>query len=193
MKSILSQIGMNVIQQLGQQLGVPPGLINMAQNAFASATGQRGLSPQPLDQLVNGIAQQAGFSPRQTGELQRSVNDMNNEFLKMVQGSTGEGEGDLKSDPKAGGSFLMRLAIALGKIMDKKMNKMVELSGDISKQTSIATSGADKDEKSNASTKLGELNGQLSAVGQELNIISNALNTAIKSVGESQTTVARKS
>jgi hypothetical protein len=188
-RTIGMAIAQQVIQQLGQQLGLPPAVINMAQQAFSAAAGQPGSGIQSIASAVGQAAQQLNLSPREQGQLQRTADETFREMLANMS-ETSEMR-DLKASPKAGGSFLQKLAIALGKIMDEKMNKMVELSEQISQQTSIAQgkgTGAD-----NAKTKLGELNGQLAAVGQELNIISNALNTAVKSIGESQTTIARKS
>jgi putative effector of murein hydrolase len=52
MKTIGSQIAMQVIQKLGQQLGLPQPMIDMAQAAFANASGQPGLARQNIREAV---------------------------------------------------------------------------------------------------------------------------------------------
>lgn len=46
------------------------------------------------------------------------------------------------------------------------------------------------DEKNQS--KMGELTGKLQVLGQEVNLLSNAMTKSIKSIGEAGTTIARK-
>jgi hypothetical protein len=180
-RTIGTAIGQQLIQQLGQKLGLPQGMINMAQNTFAMATGTTG-SPNTIAGAVNLVADRMGLSPTQAGELTRNAQRNLNDIFQNMQEST-DANSVGKRGTKHAGSFLEKIAIALGKVMDDKMNKMATLSDQISAQSG---------QKGNE-TQLGTLNGQLAATGQELGIISNAMNNAIKSIGESEQTLARKS
>ncbi len=71
----------------------------------------------------------------------------------------------------------MALALALGSVLDTKLDKMSSLANSIQ--------GAEGED---ISKKMAQLN----VLGQEFSIISNALNTTIKAVGEAASTLARK-
>jgi hypothetical protein len=176
LKTLGSAIGQQLIQQLGQRLGLPQGMISMAQNAFAAATGTQG-GPRVIMEATSQLGQQFNLSPTQQGQLERAANtDLNNLFGNLI------GSEEFKA-AKSGGSgkgWLERIAVALGKALDEKMNKVASLADQIGKQAS-----------SNQS-QLGELNGKMAATSQEVSILSQALNNTIKSIGEAQSTIARK-
>ncbi len=180
-KTIASAIGKELIQALGQQLGLPQGIIDFAKTAFSAASGTQG-GPSTIMDAVSQVAQQVGLSPVQQGQLQRSAQSSLNDMLANMQEST-DANSVKSRGVKGSGSFLEKIAIALGKVMDQKMNKMASLSDQISAQSG----------QKGSETQLGTLNGQLAATGQELGIISNAMNNAIKAIGEAETTLARKS
>jgi hypothetical protein len=59
--------------------------------------------------------------------------------------------------------------------------------------STVLTDRGPVDDQGNSSTsQLGELNGELQKLNQEISSISNALTTSLKAVGESQSTLARK-
>lgn len=175
MRTIGSAIGQQVIQQIGQRLGLPPAIVNLAQSGFAAATGTQGF-PRSINDAVSQLGSQFGLSAAQEGALSRSAKIDFNNLMRDVMGSD-----EFKSAKSGGGrGFLERLAVALGKALDQKMNKAAALADQIGKQGDSSQS------------KLGELNGKLSAVTQEIGILSQALNNTLKSIGEAQSTLARK-
>ncbi len=175
MRTIGTAIGQQLIQQVGQRLGLPPALISMAQNSFAAATGSQGF-PRSINEAVSQLGGQYGLSAAMEGALSRSAKIDFNNLMRDVMGSD-----EYKAAKSGGGKgFLERLAVALGKALDQKMNKAASLADQIGKQGDSSQS------------KLGELNGKLSAVTQEIGILSQALNNTIKSIGEAQATLARK-
>jgi predicted nucleic acid-binding Zn-ribbon protein len=99
-------------------------------------------------------------------------------------------------------NFLMAIAEALGQAIDQQMNRMAKLAEDIKQQTTDNQSYIDgMDKKGNAkessqatlnSQKLGSLQSELQAVSQQMSILSNVVATTLKSIGEAQTTMARK-
>lgn len=174
-RTIGAAVGQQLIQQLGQRLGLPQGVINFAQNAFAAASGTQGM-PQTIAGAVGQLAQQFNLSPAQQGALERSArNDLNSMLQDLV------GSDEFKSAKSGGGKgFLEKIAVALGQALDRKMNKAASLADQIGRQGDSSQS------------KLGELNGKMAATSQEISILSNALNNTIKTIGEAEATIARK-
>lgn len=188
LKGVMTAIGDQVLQQLGQQLGLPQAAIDLAQAAFHTAAGDPGGAAQNISEAVQGLGDAAGFDAFQTGQVERQAFDgatwLREQVEEALQGGT-DGEGNRRGKAAlqagAGDSFLVRLAVALGTVVDNKMNKMVDKAGEIDK-----ASGGDK-------SKTAKLSAEVSALGQEVSLISNALNTSIKSLGEAASTLARKS
>ena len=74
-KTLVSAIGEQLIQQLGQQLGLPQSMIDVAQGAFAGAMGDTAGVQRNLEEAVQAFTQGMGFTPTQQGEFQRDLND----------------------------------------------------------------------------------------------------------------------
>jgi hypothetical protein len=186
-QTLLSTVGSQVIQQLGQQMGLPQSMISLAQSAFSQNFAGAG-GALSLNQAVSGLAQQFNLSPSQQGNLQRASQDFANNltsmFVDRLRGGGGEDDDSkaFASGGKAGGSLLMKIAIALGKLLDKKMTEMANLTDEIGR----LGSGGDNQ------SKLGELTGKLQGLSQEVSMLSNALTNTIKTIGESNSTIARK-
>jgi hypothetical protein len=176
LRTLGSAIGQQLIQQLGQQLGLPQSVISVAQNAFGAATGTGG-GPLTIRDAVAQLASQFNLSPAQQGQLERSATQ---DYTNLLSDLIGSDEFKAAKSSGGGKGFLERIAVALGKLLDQKMNKAASLADQIGNQGN-----------SNQS-KLGELNGKMAAVTQEISILSNALNNTIKSIGEAQSTIARK-
>ena len=87
--------------------------------------------------------------------------------------------------PGSGESFLMRLAMALGSAVDHKMDEQLKQAQTIDEKAQKGD-GGDKSQVTQDGAKL-------TALGQEISILSNALNTALKTIGEAVSTLARKS
>jgi hypothetical protein len=92
-------------------------------------------------------------------------------------------EGQLKDVMKGKGSLLMKLAILLGTIADQKMQDMA------TKADQIGKFGEVKGKNQGQYTKL---TSEMQALGQEMNIVSQAASNVIKSIGEAASTLARK-
>jgi hypothetical protein len=147
MKTIGMAIAQQVIQQLGQKLGLPEGIINMAQSAFSAAMGQPGASVQTVAQAVSSFAEQSGISPMQQGQLQRAGRNAESNISQIVdnmirqmkadakksEGGRDEFEGLGTTNGKRG--FLFKIAEALGKAIDDQMNNMERLADKIKTQT----------------------------------------------------------
>jgi hypothetical protein len=173
LKTIGTAIMQQVIQQVGQQLGLPPAVINMAQQAFSAASGQP-FNPQSVAGAVEQFGQMMGANPTEIGDAQRGANDVVKQLVDSVLKQARDGGGE--DGPSTGESRLVKLAKAMGKLLDKKMDKIIEVG-----------------EKMDGAKKQGSLSAEMQALSQEMSMISNALNNMIKSIGEANTTLARKS
>jgi hypothetical protein len=185
-QTMFSAVGQQVIQNIGQQLGLPSSVINMAQSAFAQSSGLGGFGQQGISGAVSSLAEQFGLSPSQQGSLERAGNNFADKLGELMLGQIREGNTEESQSASQGGSgsqsLLMKIAVALGKLLDKKMTEMAKLSDQIGKV------GSGKDSQS----KLGELTGKLQGLSQEVSMLSNALTNTIKTIGEANTTLARK-
>ncbi len=92
---------------------------------------------------------------------------------------------------KSGGSYLVAIAVLLGAVADKMADNLLELGKQL----------GEKQEDNARTLKAGgipdkvsenHLTGLLTAQGQLMNTFMQAMNTALKSVGEGNTAVARK-
>lgn len=173
MRTVGAQIGMNIVQQLGQRLGLPQPMIDMAQAAFAQNMGMPGLARQNMQEAVQGLANDFSFSPRQSADMERVANDALNRFVSTLS----EGE-DLRAARSGGrqaaGGWLMALASVMGEKLNAKAAQVQRLAGQITDKTPDKTA-------------------KFGAASQEFGIMMNATNNAIKSLGEGLATMARKS
>lgn len=180
MRTIGSAIAKEVIQQLGQQLGLPQGMINFAQNAFSAATGTVG-GPETIAEAVAQLGQQFGLSPSEQGELQRSAQqDSHDMFQKLADAfKSGKDMAEARKarGSKGSGSWLQAIADAMAQALDKKVEDMDKMAQALDKQ------GSNKSVK--AST-------DLQVAGQEFSYLMNASSTVIKTIGEGLSGMARK-
>lgn len=169
-KTLMSAIGQQIIQQLGQQLGLPQSTIDLAQGAFAGAMGDTRGATQNLNEAVQNFGEMFNASPLQIGDAQRELEDI----IGRMASSLAEGK-DAKEAKASGGakSWIMALAEALGKKLDKKADEVAKLADDIN------------DKKPSTTTKFG-------AASQEFSVLMNAANTAIKTLGEAVSSMSRK-
>jgi hypothetical protein len=206
MKAIGSQIAMQVIEQIGQKMGLPPAVIDLAQSAFAASSGQPGLMKQNIGEAVSKFANQMDLRPSEAGKLQRELMDASDKSLNNLMNIAnrslaqfqkdaveGKNNGDENTSSASGGkgeSFLVAFAKALGKAMDSKMNKMMGLSKEIdqaTKENNDATAGGKQRQ-----AVISEKSAEMQALGQEIGLLSQALSNSVKSIGEAASTLARK-
>ena len=89
-----------------------------------------------------------------------------------------------------GQDFLEALAQALGKAIDDKMGQMMDTAQQIDQQTQSANSA--NASGGNQQPVIAEMSAKVQALGQEISLLSNALDNSIKSIGESSSTLAKK-
>jgi hypothetical protein len=197
-RTIGMAIGQQVIQQIGQRLGLPQSMISMAQSAFSMAAGQPGAPVRSISEAVSQMAGQFNMSPAQAGAVERDANASLNQILGNIgrRGVEAEEGGTPTGGTTGKKSFLVALAEAMGALMDQKAAQMEKLAGEITTATSGGQAGfingVDGSKNSAEATKLSSKTALLQAYGQELGILSNAFSQVAKSFGDAQTTNARK-
>lgn len=189
-RQLVSQMGQHIIQNLGQQLGLPQPVIDMAQASFAGAMGDKsGMvsnlreASQGIQQTMNDLFQATDASPRDRGELQRVVQDL----LDSVTKEGREGAENAEAKRKGGAeSFFVAFAKALGKTMDTKMENMMDIAKQIDMETQKANGSKGKKQ-----AVVGELSAELQGLSQELKLVSEALSTSVKAMGDAASKTAR--
>jgi len=178
---VVSSIGQ---QQVGQALGLPQSVIDLSIGAFAAATGNTGGTFQSIGESAAGLAQATGGGAFEAGGIERQMNDIVQDLVDKTLEKARTGGRDEEGNAIPGGlngkSFMLRLALALGSVLDAKMERMAEIGEKIDA------------ESQKKKPKMGSLSAEMTAVGKELDFVSQALNNALKSIGESASTLARK-
>ena len=191
-RQLVSQIGQAVIQRLGNELGLPQSVIDMAQAGFAQSMGDvQGAQQnyrealQGIEDTMNSLFDATNASPRDRGELQRVVDQM----LEAVteEGREGADDAERRGGRAGAESFFVAFAKALGRTMDTKMEDMMKIAKDIDKETQKAN-------KSDGEYQavVGELSAELQGLSQELKLVSDALSTSVKSMGDAVTKTASR-
>ncbi len=189
MQTLMSTVGKEIIQQLGQQLGLPQSLIDVAQTAFSQASGNPGAAN--LGQAVGDLGKTFGLAGAAAGQFEREAGKQIDSFIKqqveqMARQATDESSestGAKGTKGAKGGSVLMRIALALGSALDKKVDKMAEIADKLEGMGEITGKNT---------SQYQALTAEMSALGQELKIVSEALNNTLKSIGEAASSLARK-
>jgi hypothetical protein len=207
-KQIATELAKQLIQVIGEKLNLPQPFIDLAKNALSASQGNAGGVGQSVGQyaqagglqltemdmaqyardLQGSISGMAGDAIKQMasegfesafGEIfgnDNDAGDIQKQLSESVLKKARDGGGDEEFQAAMkGGSRLLKLAMIMGRLLDSKMDKMIETG-----------------EKMDKAKKQGSLSAQMQALGQELSMISNALSSTIKSIGEANTTLARK-
>ncbi|MGF7146952.1 hypothetical protein FHS96_000561 [Sphingomonas zeicaulis] len=169
-KTLVSAIGEQLIQQLGQQLGLPQSMIDVAQGAFAGAMGDTAGVQRNLEEAVQAFTEGMGFSPAQQGEFQRDLND---QLTQTALEGARQAEKSTRGGGKGGEGWLQAIAEALGGTLNEMAEDMSAMAEDITKDTPDLTT-------------------KFSALSQQFSILFNAASTAIKAIGEGMSSTARK-
>lgn len=185
MKAVASAVIQQVIQQVGQKLGLPQPMIELAQTAAGQAMGvpfEKGSSLKSVIDNVSDLAEQAGMGPLSLTE-KATLEKIGTSEQRRLSDSLLETEEfrNARSGGAAKGSIFMQIAVALGKLADKKMGEMASLANQI---------GGIKDGKQ--ANEVTKLTGEMQAKGQEFGLISNAMSNSIKTIGDGITQLARK-
>ena len=182
MKTIGSQIAMQVIQKLGQELGLPPAAINLAQSAFASASGQPGLAQQNIRETIGGIVRDLNLSAMDQGKLERAVEfDIQNMLKDLVKAAKNGNDKAERGRGDKGGSFMRRIAEAMALVMDGQIKEMEGLAKkmDAVKHDKVKTDST-------------QIQTDLTVATQEFNMTMQATSNMIKTIGEGLAAMARK-
>lgn len=220
----MSQIGQQVIQNLGDKMGLPQSAIDAAQGAFCEACGdkagarqnfkeaghlgegnfidrltvsrsERKESQQFLAAILGGSANpgpvRVGQADQAASQLMDKIESSFQDFANDLLGQDADKERQVRNGGSAaaakGGSILMRIAMAMGGAIDDKMEEM-------DKGATALGNLADgkKDETGDKQIKYGQESAKLSALGQEMKILQEALNNVLKSIGDASSGLARK-
>lgn len=169
-QQVVSQLGQQLIQNLGQQMGLPQSQIDLAQSSFTGSIGDFQGTAQNLDEAIASFGEQIGASPAQIGDAQRLAQDL----LQQVAEDAMESEDakDAKAGGKGGG-WLRALARALGAAADKTAKDLEAKAGNLDNASPSESA-------------------EYTADSQAFSMLMGAINTVIKSIGETLSGLARK-
>lgn len=170
-KTLMSAVGQQIIQQLGDKLGLPQSTIDMAQGAFCASMGDTRGATQNIGEVVQGIADRTGASPFEAASAERELNDV----VDQMTTSLGESRDAKEARASGGKSWLMAIAEALGRTSDKLAKEMDDMSKTL----------GEGENKSSQNLKFG-------AKSQEFSQFFSSANTVIKTLGEALSQGARK-
>ena len=190
---VFSSVGQSVLQNVGQHLGLPQSDIDMAKATFAATSGDVEGAATNTQAAVSDFVQAAGGGYGDLHSLNSSAQQVTKQLVDAANdAASGADSSDGSKAGKGKGAaapqdFLEALAQALGKAIDDKMGQMMTTAQDIDKQTESANaSGGSK------SPVISEMSAKLQALGQEVSLLSSALDNSIKSIGEASSTLAKK-
>ncbi|PVX28355.1 hypothetical protein [Sphingomonas pokkalii] len=178
-RTLGTAIAKEVLQQLGQQLGLPQSAINLVQDGFSMATGSVG-GPATIAEAVASLAQNFDLSPSQQGELQRAAESDSRDMYQQLSEAFQNGEALAKAQSARSGkarSWLQAIADSMAAEMDRKVQDMDKLARAMDKQ------GSNRSVKTNT---------DLQVAGQEFSLMMNTTGTVIKTIGEGLSGMARK-
>ena len=167
---VFSQFNQQLIQQMGQGMGLPQSAIDLAQGSYTSSLGDVHGTAQNLDQALQAFGEEVGASPADIGDAQRSVQDL---LYKTAEDALQTDEAREAKAGGKGGGWLRALARALGEAADKAAARLEQ-----------QAQGLDNASPSQSA--------EYSADAQAFGMLMNAINTAIKAIGEALNTMARK-
>lgn len=170
--NLVSSFGQGLIQKVGDMLHLPQPLIDAAQGEFAMMSGDPIGGIQNFSQAAEGLGRAVGGSVTDAADFGRKLMDMLTKTASDIAG--GPEAKEAKAGGK-GGSWLMAMARALGQKADKLAGEMQDMADKMSA------------DKSDPSASL-----EFSAKSQEFGLFMNSASNALKTAGESLTTVARK-
>lgn len=168
---LTSAIGQQLLQQLGDKLGLPQSTIDAAQGAFAGSIGDFQGAQTNLQELIAQVGDLTGASPTEVGEAQ---SELDNQIADQAVAASESQEGK-EAKASGGGSWLMAIARALGKTADKLAKEMDTMSKNLGEGENKASE-----------------NLKFSAKSQEFSQFFNSANTVLKALGEALAAGARK-
>jgi len=198
--SLMMQAAMNAVQQVAQNaligaisnMGLGQGLGGLMMDAFSSAfsaaTGNMEAATQQVMDLTSEITDYANAK----GDLTQATDDLTTATTDLLtQGLYNELESEAEESGSASGgegkeSWLVAMARALGEAAGEQAKLMIGAAEDMDQ---VTESGMSKEDQAAEMTKL---QAEFQAYSQMFSMLQNALATAVKSIGEGMTAVARK-
>lgn len=168
---LISTVGQQVLQQVGEKLGLPQSTIDMAQGAFAGATGDPQGASRNLSEAVESYGDLFNANPADVGNAERELNDI----IDQISTDLAESSEAKEARQSGGKSWLMSLAQALGKVADKLAAEMEEMSQTLGQGENKASQ-----------------NIEFGAKAQEFAQFFQSANNVIKTLGEALSAGARK-
>jgi hypothetical protein len=205
-KDLFASIGAQVINQVGQLLGLPLASVSNALDIFGGEIGKpKNFFNNPgqsgVRQAVDNIQRQTGASNFESGQIFNSsqftidsiINSIKSKIEEAISGAKGKnGKPNVAAELGIKGGFLVALALALGQVMDRKSDDIVKLAQQINDDGQATVGTEVKSGDTSRASRLQQQTSLLQGLSQELNTLSQGLANALKSIGEGQQTVARK-
>lgn len=170
-KTLMSAVGQQIIQQLGEKLGLPQSTIDLAQGAFCASIGDTRGATRNLGEVVSEIAERTGASPFEAASAEREMTDV----IDKMSTNLAESREAKEAKSSGGRSWLMAIAESLGETSDKLAKEMDGMSKTL----------GEGENKSSQNLKFG-------AKSQEFSQFFSSANTVIKTLGEALSQGARK-
>jgi hypothetical protein len=171
---LTSRIGQQAIQMLGNMVGMPQASIDLAQGAFAASHGDFNGAARNMSEAVSGFGEMFNASRADQDQATQQLEDALNKMVSnMADGDDAKAARAGGKGGKGGQSWLMALAEALGKKLDKMARDMSSMADQITDKTPSLTA-------------------KFGAKSQEFGILMNAATNAIKTIGEAEANSARK-
>ncbi len=200
-QTVVKELGSQLLQKMGQELGLPQGLIDTAVGAFSGGSGFGALGGLPGAGNFRETLRGLGMSFSDIGRIERQVQSQVKGIMEQakkegteqsiqdfIDGINRNNENqklsrNIDKVMNGKGSLLMKLAVALGMLADNKMNQMADKTKQLGKFGEV--NGKNQGQYA-------QLTGEIQALGQEMSMISQAMNNVIKTVGEAASSLARK-
>jgi hypothetical protein len=168
---LASSVGQQILQSLGDKLGLPQSTIDMAQGAFAGSIGDFNGAQLNLSEAVQQMGDFYGASPAEVGGVENQLNDA----IDSLTTDLAQSQEAKEARATGGKSWLMSLAESLGKIADKLADEMQAMGDELG--------GGGNNPSQNV---------EFAAKSQEFSQFFSSANTVIKTIGEALASGARK-
>lgn len=184
---LAGQLLSSVVNQAIDQLPVDQPFKELISAGFKAGMGDTGGAIQDANQFIEELGQSMGGSQSDISQMQRSLGDFRQEVnqlftdalardgLEREEAGSGQCSGNAAQRGGAAGSggWLRAMAEALGKQCDALADEMQE--------------AVDNIDKEDPSTMV-----EFQTISQQFSLLMNSTTTAIKTLGEAMTAVARK-
>lgn len=193
--SIMGNATKQATQQLNQQDGMPKFIMDEVNKAVDKVLKQyQGpTDPECQQKLNDGTKSDADKTIDDL--VKKIVENVRKQIEDEGKDNTADARCGGKGGKKSAGSWLQKIAQALGEVLGEKAAKMVELSDKVSKaadaQKDAAGTKDEKDDKE-AAAEMTKAQTELQGVSQEYKLLSETISTVVKGIGEALSTLGRK-